>query len=350
MKKSDCIIILTPGFAASEADTTCVPLIQGFVRVAAAQYPDIRFVVVAFQYPFTKGSYQWHNAEVHAIGGRNRPQFGRLITWIKAYNMIKQVTRQYNCLGLLSLWLSETALVGKRFARSHQLPHFTWLHGQDVRKSNRYTRLVNPKAGSLIGLSDFTRTEMQKNHGVRPFTVIPNGIDGSEFPPLNTQQRDIDVLGAGSLIPLKNYASFVRVVHAVKQHHPGVQAVIAGEGPEHRDLEALVQQLGLVHNIRLVGSVPHPEVLALMNRSKVFLHTSKFEGLGKVLLESLYSGCRVVSTIALSSVQLKNMTVCTEETAMAVEIKRLLHEQAAAERVRFYDMKDTVERIVGLYV
>ena len=349
MQRNDCIIILTPGFAASESDTTCLPQIQGFVRVAARQYPEIRFVVIAFQYPFTRGAYRWFNVEVHTIGGRNGAMPWRIITWMRAYTAAKRIAKQYNCIGILSLWLSETALAGKFFARRRGLPHFTWLQGQDVKRSNRYAHLVMPKGNELIGLSDFTSDEMAKNHGVRPFTIIPNGIDGQEFPPLNPGTRDIDILGAGSLIPLKNYEAFIRIVHAIKEHHPRVTAVIAGDGPEQRNLNTLVQQLGLQHNIKLVGTVPHPEVLALMNRSKVFLHTSAFEGLGKVLLEALYSGCRVVSSIPLGPAALKHMEVCDSETGMTHSVMKFLAQSDPAERVMYYDMRETVRRIVSLF-
>ena len=39
------------------------------------------------------------------------------------------------------------------------------------------------------------------------------------------------------------------------------------------------------------------EILQLMKRAKIFLHTSSYEGFSTVCLEALYAGCHVISFI-----------------------------------------------------
>ena len=51
----------------------------------------------------------------------------------------------------------------------------------------------------------------------------------------------------------------------------------------------------LEDNMSFPGELPHKEVLALMQRSKIFLHASNYEGFGSVLSEALYAGAHVVS-------------------------------------------------------
>ena len=124
--------------------------------------------------------------------------------------------------------------------------------------------------------------------------VIPVGIDTSLFGTA-PDKRDIDILGAGSLIPLKQYDLFVKCVAFLKLSFPGIKVVICGKGPEIDSLKELSSQLNLTGNLVFAGELPHAEVLGMMQRSKVFLHTSNYEGFGAVLAEALYAGAHVVS-------------------------------------------------------
>lgn len=343
------LLILSPGFPASDHDTTCLPPIQQFCRVASQEFPEVDLIVVAFQYPFRSGSYRWHGLEIHAAGGRNHGSVQRVLNWVKAWRIISRIEKERKLLGVLSLWLGETALVGKLYARLKKLPHYTWLQGQDARQNNRYVKLMRARGKELIALSDFTRTEVETHHGIRPFMVAPPGINEDAFPPLNTGIRDIDILGAGSLIPLKNYQTFVRVIFELKKQRPDIQALIAGAGPEERTLQELAFSLGLQHNLKFAGSVPHTEVLNLMNRSKVFLHPSTYEGLGVAMLEALFSGCQVVALRSPSPDKIANFTKCDSEHEMIMATKNNLNDPVPPQRILLYGMKETVHKIIGLF-
>src|SRR5690606_24831206 len=291
-----------------------------FCLAAKETLTNTRLVVIAFQYPYRKEKYTWHDIPVIALGGHNRRAPWRFFTWLRAWRQLKRLRRLHQVKGVLSLWLGETALVGKMFARRNGIPHYTWLQGQDAKKGNRYARLVKPRAETLIAISRFNRDEYEKNHGVRPFMVAANGVRAQAFPPLNEGARDIHVMGAGSLIALKNFDLFVRIVHALKKEWPDIRAVVAGDGPEDRELLALSIRLGLQQNIQFTGALPHGQVLQLMNRSMVFLHPSSYEGLSTVVIEALYSGCKVVSALPVSDVDPPCFTRSTGEEAMTAAV------------------------------
>jgi len=97
------------------------------------------------------------------------------------------------------------------------------------------------------------------------------------------------------LIPLKQYHLFVETIGFPKVLFPGIKAIICGNGPEMDSLEAIAASLNLKDNLFFAGELPHTEVLKLMQRSKVFLHPSAYEGFGAVLSEALYAGAHVVS-------------------------------------------------------
>src|SRR6476469_4719284 len=66
------LVILSPGFAKDEADTTCIPLQQSLVRVLNAKHPSLRIIIIAFQYPYERKTYSWHGNPVIAGAGRNK--------------------------------------------------------------------------------------------------------------------------------------------------------------------------------------------------------------------------------------------------------------------------------------
>lgn len=293
-KKSDTLVILTPGFPKNEEDTACVPLQQLFVKALKQVCPGLRVIVIAFQYPFFEAEYNWHGTKVIALGGRGHGKLHRVVTWRKAWKTIHGIKRSHNLLGLLSFWFGECAFIGNYFSKKYALTHYCWLNGQDARPRNKYFRWIRPRAETLIALSDFLKEEVRLNYGVKPLVVIPAGIEPSMFGSA-PQKRDIDILGAGSLIPLKQYDLFIEVLAFARQSIPNIKAVICGKGPELQRLQLLSEQAGLTGNLTFAGELPHQEVINLMQRTKLFLHPSAYEGFGVVLAEALYAGAHVVS-------------------------------------------------------
>jgi glycosyltransferase involved in cell wall biosynthesis len=348
--ESPGLVILSPGFPSDELDTTCLPPIQQFCRMLKAEYPHLRVTVIAFQYPFHRANYTWHGIEVFSIGGKNRNKLFRLLTWMKVKARLQKICKGKNIKGVLALWLTETALVGRSFAISKGLKFYGWSQGQDAKKANGYIFRSGIKASEIIAISDFNAKEISKNHRLMPFMVAPAGVNQDAFPGLNTGEREIHLLGVGSLIPLKNYEAFVKTAHALKKIYPHINAVIVGSGKEERNLIDLINRLGLQHNLKLVGALPHQQVLSIMNRSRVLLHPSAYEGMGAAMIEALYSGCSVVSFFTLADRGVKNVTTVSSEAELLPACRKLLSQDHKAERVLAFDMKDTVHRIAALYL
>jgi len=344
------LILVTPGFPKDEQDTACLPAFQQFALSVKTQFPKYKLIILAFQYPFEARSYQWKGMDVIALGGKNRNKLFRVFTWMAARRALQEICRSHKVVGLISLWMTECAFVANRFAKKHQLKHVIWIIGQDAKAGNPYVTRTKPQASQLIAMSDFLKEEFHKNYGIEPVHVMENGINADTFPVLNAGERAIDVFGAGSLIPLKNYRLFIELIAELKQEYPQIRAQIAGGGEEQEKLKSLIQALGLETDITLTGPQSHAETLLLMNQSKVFLHTSHYEGNSTVLMEALYSGCRVLSTCALSHKKTENLFVSTDRAALRQELATMLqHKQHSVSRVIFHTMDDTARRMVALF-
>ena len=349
MPESRTIIILTPGFPADEADTTCLPPKQYFVRHLHENFPGVNIMVLAFQYPFRSDTYTWKNVTVIPFNGRNRSKWHRLRVWSKVWKKLNVLRRSHSIMGLFSFWYGECALVGKYFSRRHNIPHFTWIPGQDAAKGNKYVRWLKPQAHELVALSDFVADTFQRNHGVRPQHVIPYGIDPRVYAP-HTGERSIDVMGAGSLIPLKQYNLFIELLASAKTTFPSIRAVICGKGPEEHALREQVKRLQLSDHIVLHGETPYPEVLGLMQHSRVFLHTSSYEGLGMVCLEALYAGAHVLSFVKPFKPDIPHWHIVRTKEEMLDKLLELLSDPSLDhEPVMPFRMKDTAEAVMQLY-
>lgn len=342
-------VILTPGFPATEKDDTCLPFLQHLVKTINTNYTNISVFILAFQYPFKAQEYVWENSTVISFAGKNRGKLRRRILWIKTWRRLLQLHRNHNIIGLLSIWLGECALVGKRFGEKYNITHKTWVVGQDAKRGNKYVTRMRPAARDLIAVSDFIANEFFSNYLVRPVKIIPNGIDATQFN-LASAERTIDIMGAGSLIALKQYHLFVGIITEIKKKYPAVQSFIAGQGPEKESLQSLITNLELEDNISLPGEVAHKNLLGLMQRSKIFLHPSFYEGFSMSCLEALYAGCHVISFCSPMEESIKHWHVVKTKEEMLAKALELLAEPALEyNAVMPYSIDETAKSIMKLY-
>jgi len=348
-EQQETLVILSPGFPKDEADTTCLPTQQLFVKSLQAQYPGLKIVVLAFRYPFVKATYKWHGVGIISLNNRRKGFINHLALWWRIWRLLGRLKTQHNIIGLLSFWCTEYAMVAKYFAIRNGLKHFIWLKGQDARAGNQFVRLIKPKDDELIAISDFVADEFYRNYKVRPLHVVPNAIDEPLF--IDEQaERDIDILGVGSLIPLKQYDVFIKVVKELKAKIPDIRTVICGKGPEADNLKAAIRIQLLDKHIALIGEQPHNEVLKLMQRSKILLHPSSYEGFSTVCLEALYAGMHVISFHKPMKESIKNWNVVKDKNEMTQKVMELLVDSNIKfERVRVYAMEGAVSAIMDLF-
>jgi glycosyltransferase involved in cell wall biosynthesis len=326
MPQIENLIIISPGFPKDEQDTHCLPAQQLFVKMLNRIYPEIQVIILALQYPPHRNEYTWHGNTVIPFEGLSYWKVFRPLLWRRVGRRLDQLFHTKNT-AVLSFWLTDTALIGNRFARKYNLPHKCWVMGQDARRKNPYVLWVNLSKRELIVLSDFMADEFFRNHGKRPGRIIPLGIDTAAFPPDTVQERTVDVLGVGSLIPLKRYDIFITVVAALKPSHPNIRAVLCGHGPEETKIRKMIRALDLEENVVLTGEVPHSRVLSMMQKSKLFLHPSEYEGYSSACLEALYAGCHVISFARAEKRDIDHWHIVASEYEMIATASALFDEE-----------------------
>jgi len=343
-------IILTPGFPENEADSTCLPLQQSFIRSLKELYPQLEIIILSFQYPYHKIKYRWFDMTVIPFSGRNKGGLSRFLLRKKINATLKEIHTANKISGLLSFWCNECAWIAKHFGDTYGIKHYCWILGQDARKENKYPQKLRPKPDELVALSDFLQDEFEKNHRIRPLHMIPPGIDTKQFQPLSGE-KGIDILASGSLIALKQYDIFLQAVDEIKKQIPLVKAVLIGDGPEKKKLQGLIAKLDLQSNVTLTGELPHAKVLQWMQQSKTFLHTSSYDGFGVVCIEALHAGAHVVSFVKPMYSDIQNWQIAGNKEDMIQKTVTILNNPDTRYiRVTPFELKDSVEKMMQLFI
>ena len=133
----------------------------------------------------------------------------------------------------------------------------------------------------------------------RNIYVIPNILaDGFVYDKNIIKYDDFTFCAAGNLVEIKQYDvmiySFVNAFGAGEK----VKLLICGEGVERKNIEELIKKNNRCHQIQLLGLLPHDKVKEVMQKSHAFLHTSRSETFGVVMIEALACGLPVVGTLS----------------------------------------------------
>lgn len=343
------LLFLTPGFAADESDSVCIPPLQQYLRALKKARPDWHIRVLALHYPYRKTSYSWHGIRVYPLGGANRGGFRKLLLWRKAARLLRKLHSERPVDLIHSLWLLEASWLAQNFAQARGIRHIATLQGQDALPGNRYLSRLSPESIQVAAISERGADQLRSTWNANPaITVIPWGIESAAIPP-QIAEPNWDVLGVGSLVPVKQWALWIEVLALVRPHFPQLKAALIGKGPEQAQLEALIKAKGLSENVKLIGEVPRLKVLEKMAQTSVLLHSSRYEGQGYVFNEALARGMAIVSTpVGIAQVS-AYWRVAPDAPGLAAALTDLLREPIPRISRSPYTIAQTVEEYARLY-
>jgi len=100
--------------------------------------------------------------------------------------------------------------------------------------------------------------------------------------------RAIDIVFVGRLCEYKRPDRFIAALAEVVKTLPAVRAVMIGDGPDAAAVKAQADALGVSSNVQFLGK--RSDVDRLLAQSRVFLLTSRWEGLSIAMIEAMAAG------------------------------------------------------------
>ncbi len=102
------------------------------------------------------------------------------------------------------------------------------------------------------------------------------------------QEREYDLVFVARLTEYKRPELFVQLIACLKNEFPDIRAAMIGDGPDRGTLEEMAASLGVDQNIEFFGKIN--DVDQVVSNSKIFILTSRWEGLSIAMIEAMSVG------------------------------------------------------------
>jgi len=152
---------------------------------------------------------------------------------------------------------------------------------------------------------------------------IPNGYNERLFYPLdrdtcrrelNIDSRKLVILTVGSLDIKKSHKELISSIATLKNDINQIKCFIVGSGPLKKAIKKQIEDLGVQHEVILVGYVDSNRLNVWYNSCDIFVLPSKSESFGIVQLEAMACGKPIVATRNGGSEE-----IVTENTGILVQ-------------------------------
>lgn len=206
--------------------------------------------------------------------------------------------------------------------RARPTMHYQWLQAA-----------MEKRVDAVVTL---TQQDANQYHEARKVVAIPN------FTTLTAEAKADHngkrCLAIGRLIDAKDFSRLLDIWKKVSEKHKDWTLDIVGDGPEEKNLQQKIEALNLKDCVTLHHSTN--DIESYYRQSSIFLMTSKFEGLGIVLIEAMTCGLAVVSVDCdygprhlISNGENGFLTPYTDNEVMASEICKLIDNKLLREKI-----------------
>ncbi|MBT5400290.1 glycosyltransferase family 4 protein [bacterium] len=236
----------------------------------------------------------------------------------------------------------------------------------------------NNRVDSIVAVSKSVASDYKNTTNWKLISVIYNGVDFSTFPHASSKKDIINIRGKykinksdflivtpGRYAPEKGHKFMIDALERLSNKHgKQVQWISVGSGTYKVYVDKLRKSSGIANNIHLLDSMPHQELLLLMQSSDLVVIPSIKEPFGIAAVESMGLGIPTITSyvdglIEVVSGDIESINNVTHgnsrELAQAIFIMlgdaRLRDEVSSIGKNRalsLFDIKHSVDKWAGL--
>ena len=193
-------------------------------------------------------------------------------------------------------------------------------------------RFALKRAGANVFVSELECESVPRAHRAANARYSPHVVDSQLLRPSNGARESFILTIAGSGMDRGNsvrkcIAELIEAVPHVRAAHPDVRFVIVGHrGSDFSRLHKLARDVGAADFIDFAGVVSVEQKISLLQRCRLYLQPSRYEGFGVSILEAMSCGAPIVTNPVGAIPEVGGDTVAYAESHAPESIARTVNE------------------------
>lgn len=169
-------------------------------------------------------------------------------------------------------------------------------------KGTLYQRCLSPLfhlADRFIIVSNSLHKDLVNNFTIpsEKITCIYNGVElTKQVTNYSERNFNYDLISIGRLVEAKNYPLLIEAIKILRDRNINLKACIVGGGPLEDMVKRLIAQYDLNNIVTLTGELLYSEAQSFLEKSRLFVLSSSWEGFGVVIIEAMAKGLPIIST------------------------------------------------------
>ncbi|MAV61525.1 MAG: glycosyl transferase family 1 [Gammaproteobacteria bacterium] len=205
----------------------------------------------------------------------------------------------------------------------YRISRYRWYSFLKMQKkvAPKINTIITPSKSSKKGIIEEFKCK-EKN-----ITVINNGLDASEFAPIDRSQINPFrlITTASADVPLKGLDFSLKALKILITDFPEIHLIVIGNIKENGHTKRLIEKLKIEKNVFFKSNITKAEITNLYSSSSVAIVSSLYEGFGYPVIEAMSCAVPLIATDVSSIPEL------TKEFAILVEPK---NDQMIADSVK----------------
>ena len=240
---------------------------------------------------------------VNFPAGRIPKKILNIISELLLKKLFDRIFKKYGELDIIHTHFIGMGYIAVRVFKNSRIPivhteHSSQMNQEVLSEYNKYLGNNTYKhLDKVLTVGTHLASNLKDKFGVKS-VVVTNIVDITKFYYRISidNEAGFNFVSVGSLLPNKRMDLLINSFYHVFYDNDKVKLYIYGEGPERKNLERLINKLGLTNQVFLMGLVNRQVIVRKMHESHCFVLISESETFGVAYIEAMSSCLPVIAT------------------------------------------------------